>query len=99
MSTGGSQKTSLQLTGGLDRLTSVNEQGVNDPQVDDDKGDRPKRLNRDKQEIGEGLDAHEEMPSQRAQAAPDMTPNPAARTTRLTIRCHQPHVDAPVLIQ
>jgi hypothetical protein len=45
---------------GLDRLTSVNEQGVNDPQVDEDKGDRPKRLNRDKQEIREGLDAHED---------------------------------------
>jgi hypothetical protein len=38
----------------------VNEQGMNDPQVDDDKGDRPKRLNRDKQEIGDGLDAHED---------------------------------------
>ena len=43
---------------GLDRLTSVNEQGMNDPQVDQDEGDRQKRLNRDKQEIGEGLDAH-----------------------------------------
>jgi hypothetical protein len=39
------------------------------------------------------------MPSQRAQAAPEMTPNPAAKTIRPTIRCHQPHVAAPVLIQ
>ena len=44
----------------LDRLTSVNEQGVNNPQVDQDEGDRPKRLSRDKQEIDEGLDAHED---------------------------------------
>jgi len=39
------------------------------------------------------------MPSQRAQAAPDMTPKPAARTMRPTIRCHQPHVAALVVIQ
>ena len=38
----------------------MNEQGVNDPQVDQDEGDRPKRLSRDKQEIGEGLDAHKD---------------------------------------
>jgi outer membrane receptor protein involved in Fe transport len=44
----------------LDRLTSVNERGVNDPHFDQDESDRPKRLNRDKQEIGEGLDAHED---------------------------------------
>ena len=45
---------------GSDTLTSVNEQGVNDPQVDQDEGDRPKRLSGDKQEIGKGLDAHED---------------------------------------
>ena len=44
----------------LDTLTSVNEQGVNDPQVDQDEDDRPKRLSGDKQEIGEGLNAHED---------------------------------------
>jgi hypothetical protein len=38
----------------------VNEQGMNDPQVNQDESDRPKRLSRDKQEIGEGLDAHED---------------------------------------
>jgi hypothetical protein len=39
------------------------------------------------------------MPSQRAQAALEMTPKPAASTMRPTIKCHQPHVAAPVLIQ
>ena len=63
-------KVEVQLTGtdrnaraildGLDRLTSVNEEGMNDPQVDQDEDDRPKRLSRDKQEIGEGLNAHED---------------------------------------
>jgi hypothetical protein len=38
----------------------VNKQGVNDPQVDQDKGNRPKRLSWDKQEINQGLDAHED---------------------------------------
>ena len=38
----------------------MNEQGVNDPQVDQDESDRPKRLSRDKQEICEGLDAYED---------------------------------------
>jgi hypothetical protein len=47
----------------------VNEQGVNDPQVDQDENDRPKRLNRDKQDIGEGWMLTKMMPSQRAQAA------------------------------
>jgi hypothetical protein len=45
---------------GLDALTSVNEQGMNNPQINQDEGDRPKRLSRDKQEIGESLDAHED---------------------------------------
>jgi hypothetical protein len=44
----------------LDTLTPVNEQGVNNPQVNQDEGDRPKWLNRDKEEVGEGLDAHED---------------------------------------
>jgi hypothetical protein len=39
------------------------------------------------------------MPSHRAYAAAENMPKPAARTIRLTISSHQPHVDAPVLIQ
>jgi hypothetical protein len=39
------------------------------------------------------------MPSQRAQAAPDMIPKPAARTITPKISCRQPHVAAHVLIQ
>src|SRR6185436_19470379 len=36
---------------GLDTLASVNEQGVNNPQINHDANDRPKRLSRNKQEI------------------------------------------------
>ena len=84
---------------GLDRLTSVNEQGVNDPQVDQDESDRPKRLSRDKQEIGEGLNTHEDDAEPAGPGRPRDDSKPAARTIRLTIRCHQPHVAGPVLIQ
>ncbi len=73
---------------GLDRLTSVNEQGMNDPQVDEYEGDRPKWLNRDKQEVGEGLNAHEDDAEPASPGRPEMTPKPAARTIRPTIRCH-----------
>ena len=39
------------------------------------------------------------MPSQRAQAAPEITPNPAAITMQPTSSSHQPQVDALVLTQ
>ena len=39
------------------------------------------------------------MPSQRAQAAPEITPNPAASTTMLMMRWVQPQLEAPVVIQ
>jgi hypothetical protein len=75
----------------VSRLTSVNEQGMNDPQVDQDENDRPKRLNRDKQEIGDGLDAHEDD----AKPASPGSPRDDSKPSRQNNKTHNQVPPAP----
>ena len=89
----------MASTDQLDMLTPVNEQGVNDPQIDQDEGNRPKRLSRDKQEIDEGLDAHKDDPKPARPGRPGDHSKTSRHDNEPKNQMAQPHVAAPVVIQ